>query len=353
MDMTGKNGQPSMEEILASIRRIIAEEPADAISLDFKPRSGLAPGNGAEHLALDDHSDFELPSMFRATSATPAEKPGPAVKLMDALRATPQLGDTPAARTSPEFPLPLNVSNGSGLVRPDAQAAAAHLALSSLQTGTRTDAASAEPSGQAMPVFVMPAVATVAVDSQSDAAWGAELPMPAASAEPAPATAVARQMVPFGDQHFSRMFGGQIAAAPQAQPEVRTGAPMVQGYTNPAAAPDYVESRATAPAQASSFATLAMQSSDVPPPLTAFAQGSASPAPVQSLVAALRAVEPDASSAPFPASASAGGIEDATAELLRPMLRQWLSDNMPRMVEKALHIEVAESVKPMKKPGSI
>ena len=101
MDMTGKNGQPSMEEILASIRRIIAEEPADAISLDFKPRSGLAPGNGAEHLALDDHSDFELPSMFRATSATPAEKPGPAVKLMDALRATPQLGDAPAARTSP------------------------------------------------------------------------------------------------------------------------------------------------------------------------------------------------------------------------------------------------------------
>jgi cell pole-organizing protein PopZ len=32
------------------------------------------------------------------------------------------------------------------------------------------------------------------------------------------------------------------------------------------------------------------------------------------------------------------------------MLRQWLSDNMPRMVEKALHIEVAESVKTGKKP---
>jgi cell pole-organizing protein PopZ len=31
------------------------------------------------------------------------------------------------------------------------------------------------------------------------------------------------------------------------------------------------------------------------------------------------------------------------------MLRQWLAENMPRMVEKALHIEVAESVKTPKK----
>ena len=31
-------------------------------------------------------------------------------------------------------------------------------------------------------------------------------------------------------------------------------------------------------------------------------------------------------------------------------LRQWLADNMPRMVEKALHIEIAESVKTPKKP---
>jgi cell pole-organizing protein PopZ len=43
-------------------------------------------------------------------------------------------------------------------------------------------------------------------------------------------------------------------------------------------------------------------------------------------------------------------MEDTTADLLRPMLRQWLADNMPRMVEKALHIEIAESVKSPKKP---
>ena len=38
-------------------------------------------------------------------------------------------------------------------------------------------------------------------------------------------------------------------------------------------------------------------------------------------------------------------IEDMVAELLRPMLREWLAENMPRMVEKALRIELAEGLK--------
>jgi cell pole-organizing protein PopZ len=52
---------------------------------------------------------------------------------------------------------------------------------------------------------------------------------------------------------------------------------------------------------------------------------------------------------PVEPAASAAPIEDSTADLLRPMLRQWLAENMPRMVEKALHIEVAESGKSTKK----
>ena len=38
-------------------------------------------------------------------------------------------------------------------------------------------------------------------------------------------------------------------------------------------------------------------------------------------------------------------LEDAVVELLRPMLRQWLDDNMPRIVEKALKVEMADSLK--------
>lgn len=36
---------------------------------------------------------------------------------------------------------------------------------------------------------------------------------------------------------------------------------------------------------------------------------------------------------------SGGGLEDAAAQLLRPILKQWLSENMPKIVEKALRNE--------------
>jgi cell pole-organizing protein PopZ len=38
-------------------------------------------------------------------------------------------------------------------------------------------------------------------------------------------------------------------------------------------------------------------------------------------------------------------LEDTVVELLRPMLRTWLDENMPRIVEKALRVEVAEQLK--------
>lgn len=42
----------------------------------------------------------------------------------------------------------------------------------------------------------------------------------------------------------------------------------------------------------------------------------------------------------FPAMSEEGGnVEDAAAQLLRPILRQWLSENMPKIVEKALLTE--------------
>jgi cell pole-organizing protein PopZ len=43
-------------------------------------------------------------------------------------------------------------------------------------------------------------------------------------------------------------------------------------------------------------------------------------------------------------------VEDIVAELLRPMLREWLAGNMPRMVEKALRIELAEGLKTINQP---
>jgi cell pole-organizing protein PopZ len=53
----------------------------------------------------------------------------------------------------------------------------------------------------------------------------------------------------------------------------------------------------------------------------------------------------------------AGGLEDAAAQLLRPILKQWLTENMPKIVEKALRSEVGEDLSPQvmdpggRKPG--
>lgn len=38
-------------------------------------------------------------------------------------------------------------------------------------------------------------------------------------------------------------------------------------------------------------------------------------------------------------------LEDTVVELLRPMLRQWLDANMPRIVEKTLRAEMSEDSK--------
>ena len=38
-------------------------------------------------------------------------------------------------------------------------------------------------------------------------------------------------------------------------------------------------------------------------------------------------------------------LEDTVVDLLRPMLRTWLDENMPRIVEKALRVELSEQLK--------
>ena len=58
--------------------------------------------------------------------------------------------------------------------------------------------------------------------------------------------------------------------------------------------------------------------------------------------------KPDvADKADAPSVAGAPGappkMDRAAAELLRPMLRQWLADNMPRIVEDALRSELTDT----------
>jgi hypothetical protein len=43
-----------------------------------------------------------------------------------------------------------------------------------------------------------------------------------------------------------------------------------------------------------------------------------------------------------PAPPGVRTLEDTVVDLLRPMVRDWLDDNMPRLVEKALRIEATD-----------
>lgn len=139
----------------------------------------------------------------------------------------------------------------------------------------------------------------------------------------------------------------KAVAQPSPQPDAAAVAPPPAQVTTdvvadaaPAAAP-----AVTAKAPVPSTAQLRPAVSTAAPSLTALA-GFISPPVVT--VAAPSAQAPAVVSAAPPAERAVIGvrtIEDMVAELLRPMLREWLAENMPRMVEKALRIELAEGLK--------
>ncbi len=80
---------------------------------------------------------------------------------------------------------------------------------------------------------------------------------------------------------------------------------------------------------------------------TIFTSASAALAPSTALLASPAVVEPERASpertsmtlSDFAAQRS---MEDTVADLLRPMLKSWLSENMPKIVERALRREISE-----------
>ncbi len=336
MNMTEKNGQPSMEEILASIRRIIAEEPGEQHNGELGGTPILLRGDGV----LDDAGDFDLPAIFRA-SPPQTDRHTPLLgRLTDAIRnATAAQPEAPVAAYSEaeahEALSSLTVRSGeyvNGHVNGHANGhvnghghANGHVNGSAHVNGNGHVNGSGYTNGSAYaheraPVMQDPAAAAAAVLSASSS-----------SDEPQPK----RVMAAFKDTHFMRMTNpviAPVAPAPAPAPAVEVMppvyvAPPVQVEAPVVAAPVIIAPVMPTPVETPHFAPSEPAAFEAaPPPLPA----SASPAVVGA-----------------PAS---GGMEDATADLLRPMLRQWLADNMPRMVEKALHIEIAESVKTPKKP---
>jgi cell pole-organizing protein PopZ len=349
MNMTEKNGQPSMEEILASIRRIIAEEPTGHHG-ELRGTPIMLKGDGV----LDDAGDFDLPAIFRSSPpAAGTERQTPLLgRLTDALRgattAQPETrglfnGDDDYSRSQP-------VDGGSL----SAEVPGPNAGLSSLRTRP-SEAVVSEPHVNGGAVG-----APASRESQS-----APAALAASSGGSSGADAPKRVMSPFKDTHFLRMADptGVVATplpAPTSPASPVQAAP--QPETNaPAGTP--VDFRAIIPGQLDRTALVSSPTPAAPTPAPqTYAVQEIREEPYVSIptsaapaVGAMPPPPPLPSSVAAPAGAvpaveETGTIEDTTADLLRPMLRQWLADNMPRMVEKALHIEIAESVKAPKKP---
>jgi cell pole-organizing protein PopZ len=367
MDLSNKNGQPSMEEILASIRRIIAEEPTAANPvIDLHARHRKADDD-------DENNDFELPSIFRPAAPTPERQPlfG---RLTDAIRnasgggvngAKPEgesaeqqeryrgaLRDAGsilavAGSNSLDASAVADADRYRGALRDSGGSSSLTSALSSLKL-TRAGEMSplpprAEPAMQAPEPFA-------AVVPEAPAAPAPVAPPTLAAAprpEPSPTGGVEdvrRVMVPFRDMRMSRMSGGAPSGAAAAAPAPANVSPLdsLLMSPEPAAAPSAPDF--PVPPQDAFQASL--------PPIPAPPQPLDNGLSLDDMHRFASVVEQPRQAAPEPlmsGSAGAAGIEDATADLLRPMLRQWLAENMPRMVEKALSIELAQSVKQTRK----
>lgn len=149
---------------------------------------------------------------------------------------------------------------------------------------------------------------------------------------------------------------GAVKVATDAAPPGPDGQPVaISPMSPPAAAPAEVEvvvevapevpsaviDAAPPPGEQPVPASVAAVVPNLPPALP-----ESAPPPVHAIPAAPS--QPEGTAAVDAGKTTS--LEDTVAELLRPMLRQWLADNMPRIVEKALRIEVAESVRLTSRP---
>lgn len=386
MELTEKNGHASIEEILASVRRIIAEEPGQSAPvIDLGKPAQYPRGDGL----LDDPSDFDLPSMFKTQPAVTAnEKPAPLFgRLSEAIRAA-STGNGQNGDRAEQALSTLKLHR----VEATDSASASHFLLSTFHEATAprvedlaagaamSTAATVQPAVTAVEVAAEPVLASTPSDPVAKPAQAEPAPLVSShSVSPPASPQVPRQMAAFKDTRFRGMGSSPAPIAAPMQPaaspfEDAATAALVQASAAPIemptpaaietdtlpvlvagdpahAADDFVAveaPQALAAAIVASYPALGTDPAPAEPllaePSSAVAHQAALPVPPQHVPPPVPVVEPPSST-----NAAAAPIEDSTADLLRPMLRQWLAENMPRMVEKALHIEVAESGKTTKK----
>jgi cell pole-organizing protein PopZ len=343
----------SLEEILASIRKSLADEPsprqpelpaapAQTSQPDPKPASSVASdplkANGAEVLAgklaagllngvtRSQASDDDLSDLL----ASAPKKPAPAAPV-DA----PKPGEAKSNARDPLWFLTRLSAAAADAVAPGPAARA-------------RDAAKAP----------TPPVEDVKL-SRPETLRPSLPPLFGAGSDPIPPAAARPDIQDTGPtartepRNFPTQVNGEARAA-QAEPEVAVTTPaptpVVQAAppTPPPAIPVAADTLPKEPPQATSAPETAPTVAVVIPQQPAEVEPSPPVAQVQADPAA-EPPRPTADSAPAPGPEPVGaaptrGFEQAVGELLEPVIRQWLQSNLPRMIEKAVREEVVRAL---------
>src|SRR4051794_7544088 len=109
MSQAAKAQEPSMEEILASIRRIIADDEATkpgpkAAEAQAAQPAPMAPDPAAEPAAMSQHDIDAMLAGFDVAVEEPAHAPAaPAEEAPDVLELTPAMEAEPEPEPAPSF----------------------------------------------------------------------------------------------------------------------------------------------------------------------------------------------------------------------------------------------------------
>lgn len=372
MSRPDKAVEPSMEEILASIRKIISEEP---IGTRPGPSDGQAPTG-----ALGRYEPGADPSLTSSSLPLSAGKPqvsAETVGLDEMLhlaqgtapgQANGTAGDTGwmaksvGTEPQPATPAPKDACTGATPVAADRGAPendkSAYSAPKREVNGHATEPGGGAAARPLNGAAKSEASKVVQPSAQADSALNeARAKIERHLGSPPRATSADKPPVPGLKSIRDLEFQG---VKPRSEPEVagkpgagglmaRVAAASSNGTNSPASPAS--GSREPAPKAADNITapkedTAKPRAADLAVNAPVVEKGPAAASPHEARPAQIASAASGKTAAPGGDRARA--LEDAVAEMLRPMLREWLDANLPRLVQQALREEMAKSTLPGK-----
>ena len=338
MQKPEKSAEPSMDEILASIRKIIAEEPTPADKPINQPEPAPAPAASATDAAAPPSADLSDILDEPTTQRGPAASAAPAEQGLTEWSFT-----SPASRggAAPEATQPNPFSGqepGPAEGGTDEQESPLVARLRDLATG-----GSGAASGEAVSAQKSPAQPTDAASADPIGTLAGSLGPAAPSADPQDSEAADNKTKP----------GGPAPAAKQGQErDGKDAAPSTPFAAAPSGSQPVPVS--TDAVDADPPSPKAEKTADAPAPAKGEAlpagDKAASPAVSNGVADSLAAIAAPAAAAPaagvikgdVAAEVEPSAPELTIAEVLRPIVHQWLEENMPAVVERAIEKKLSE-----------